>query len=434
MNELDLKSFLEKYKNKRVDFYRFPGNYGDSVIFHGTMELLKSINIFIDFVEIESNHLNSILFIDGGGNFVDYYSDVKNFLIKNSDNYKEIVILPHTIFGQDQINLINSINTPMVIFCREKNTAELLFNNIKKHNIYLWNDCAFYNNFQDYKNEVIDKSKILNAFREDVESMNKNIPEDNDDISKNGWARMPLDDFLNKIRNVYSVNTDRLHVAITSALLGKNVKFYSNSYFKNKAVYEYSLKKFSNVFFVDGENISFRIISMFKVFLSGQKFEGDDFDSLIYECISTNKVLWDLEDRARDEYSKHKNASNTKREIDLTNQKRNNLIGQIDNHVINNTGLNKVYYQKNLEIETPGMIIDRMSIIFLKIKNTENIIKTSTHEDVVSEYEEKLKYLITQLDSMGSYLDLFISDIGKGLRCFRVFDPVKLYNDKRLKN
>ena len=44
------------------------------------------------------------------------------------------------------------------------------------------------------------------------------------------------------------VNTNRLHIAILSALLGKSVNFYANSYGKNHAVYEHSMaQRFSNV-------------------------------------------------------------------------------------------------------------------------------------------------------------------------------------------
>ena len=38
------------------------------------------------------------------------------------------------------------------------------------------------------------------------------------------------------------VNTNRLHGGIASSLLQKTVNLYPNSYWKNKAVYEYSLK------------------------------------------------------------------------------------------------------------------------------------------------------------------------------------------------
>jgi hypothetical protein len=45
------------------------------------------------------------------------------------------------------------------------------------------------------------------------------------------------------------VVTDRLHIAIAGALLGLEVELHPNSYYKNRAVYDYSLRRFSNVRF-----------------------------------------------------------------------------------------------------------------------------------------------------------------------------------------
>ena len=98
--ELDLKKYLLQFSDSKVDFYRFPGNYGDSLIYHGTKTLLDELNIGIDLVEIDSDVINDILFIDGGGNFVDEYDDVYNFLVKKHRMYKKIVLLPHTIRGE----------------------------------------------------------------------------------------------------------------------------------------------------------------------------------------------------------------------------------------------------------------------------------------------------------------------------------------------
>lgn len=48
MKEFDLEKYLEKYKNTNVDFYRFPGNYGDSLIWHGTKVLLINMTTYFD--------------------------------------------------------------------------------------------------------------------------------------------------------------------------------------------------------------------------------------------------------------------------------------------------------------------------------------------------------------------------------------------------
>lgn len=245
MEEFDLKKFLEKYKNTKVDFYRFPGNYGDSLIWHGTKILLNELNISENYVEMDSPKSSDILFIDGGGNFVDYYSDVSNFLSNKHDLYKEIVILPHTIFGDRQIEILNSLSGNITVFCREKVSFEFVKQNFLNGGVYLWHDCAFYNNFP----KSSEGDGTLNAFREDKESIHSNVPSANNDLSYNGYATKPLDDLVNYLIKYREINTDRLHLAICATLLGKKVNLFPNSYYKNKAVFDYSLKRFPNVSF-----------------------------------------------------------------------------------------------------------------------------------------------------------------------------------------
>ena len=243
--EVDLKKFLEKYRNTKVDFYRFSGNYGDSLIWHGTKTLLSELNISADYVELDSPKSNKPLFVDGGGNFVDYYSDVKDFLTQNHGFYKDIVILPHTIFGNEQINTLNSLSGNITIFCREKVSYNFVKQNFLKGEVYLWHDCAFYNNFPKFPGGV----GILNAFRQDKESVLDVVPDANNDLSYDGYATKPLDELIDFLKQYEGINTDRLHIAICATLLGKKVNLFPNSYYKNKAVFDYSLKKFPHISF-----------------------------------------------------------------------------------------------------------------------------------------------------------------------------------------
>jgi exopolysaccharide biosynthesis predicted pyruvyltransferase EpsI len=247
MEELDLKKYLNKYKGTTVDFFRFPGNYGDSLIWHGTKILLSSLNILENYVDITSPKYNDVLFIDGGGNLVDYYSDVRDFLTKKPALYSEIVILPHTIFGERQIKVLNNLSSNLTVFCREKVSAKFLEDELIHGKVYLWHDCAFYNEFT----QIPSGSGVLNAFRSDIESILNTQPESNNDLSYNGYATKPLDELIRILQKYTQVNTDRLHIAIGATLLGKKVKLFSNSYYKNKAVFDYSLKRFPNISFVE---------------------------------------------------------------------------------------------------------------------------------------------------------------------------------------
>ncbi|HHL1886951.1 TPA: hypothetical protein ACQ2HQ_004783 [Klebsiella pneumoniae] len=91
---------------------------------------------------------------------------------------------------------------------------------------------------------------IASCFRTDSESLTGEWRENNHDISLtwNGdyWdnvylARNSTRCMVSFLEEYRIVNTDRLHVAILASLLGKEVNFHPNSYYKNEAVYNYSL-------------------------------------------------------------------------------------------------------------------------------------------------------------------------------------------------
>ena len=57
--------------------------------------------------------------------------------------------------------------------------------------------------------------------------------------------------------------TDRCHGAITAAMMGRNVVFYRNSYFKNQAIYDHSLAGMPHVRFI--KRTPFSLAQFFRV-------------------------------------------------------------------------------------------------------------------------------------------------------------------------
>lgn len=414
MKEYDLENFLKKHSNTKVDFFRFNGNYGDSLIWHGTMVLLNRLSIDVNYVDINSIVDNSILFIDGGGNFVDYYSDVHDFLALKHKKYKEIIIFPHTISGEKQKNLLKDLGPNITIFCREELSYDFVRANLGYTNCYLSHDCAFYNDLSDY--EKIGAG-TLNAFRDDCESVFYNKPKNNIDISCDGWCKKPLGDFLRKITKYEEIRTDRLHVAIAGAILCKKVVLFSNSYYKNLAVYEYSLKKYPNVVFMytdDIDLVSFKNIdNVFTEHIKNDinfRHNHNIFD-LFREIIMVNHEIWDLEDKARDITQSYQIISETKRQIDKSNQYRNDTIGKLD--------LNFSYLFGNDELdahrfisESPGVLIDRLSIFYIrkyKINEILNLIKNDA--TLLKTYKLKSQLILDQIEFLGKYFDALISKI-----------------------
>ena len=92
--------------------------------------------------------------------------------------------------------------------------------------------------------------KVLHALRIDAERTGAPVPSDNVDVSQvfeYGVSPSPvafrasaaLLSYFNAFQHVV---TNRLHGCIAAALLGKAVDFYANSYYKNEAVYEFSIE------------------------------------------------------------------------------------------------------------------------------------------------------------------------------------------------
>lgn len=102
---------------------------------------------------------------------------------------------------------------------------------------------AFYLDLNKYLSLKPVYKKQANCFRTDSESLTGDYKENNHDISLtwNGdyWdneflARNSTRCMINFLEEYKVVNTDRLHVAILASLLGKEVNFYPNSYYKMK--------------------------------------------------------------------------------------------------------------------------------------------------------------------------------------------------------
>jgi exopolysaccharide biosynthesis predicted pyruvyltransferase EpsI len=81
-------------------------------------------------------------------------------------------------------------------------------------------------------------------FRTDRESLGQGLPEGNRDISFEGTEVTPIQGFFDAIGQFETVHTDRLHVAIVAALLGRRTHLYANGYHKNAAIFRSSLAPF----------------------------------------------------------------------------------------------------------------------------------------------------------------------------------------------
>jgi hypothetical protein len=144
-----------------------------------------------------------------------------------------------------------------------------------------------------------------------------------------------------------------------------------------------------------------------------------------------NFDLWHEEDKARCPDVPDSTIANVKHAIDHLNQLRNDLVEEIDLALLEGVG------QQNqaapLHSETPGLIIDRLSILALKIFHTaEEAHRASASEGHRVRNCERLRILKRQRDDLAGCLDQLWQQILRGERRFRLYRQMKMYNDPEL--
>jgi len=145
-----------------------------------------------------------------------------------------------------------------------------------------------------------------------------------------------------------------------------------------------------------------------------------------------NCLLWDEEDLARRRNVPDAEIANNKRAIDGHNQKRNDAIERVDEQVLISFGetLNQA---AALSSETPGAMIDRLSILSLKIHHMRlQTLRTDVGREHVENCLAKLSRLNEQRSDLAACLDRLLAQCARGEARFKVYRQFKMYNDPAL--
>ena len=179
-----------------------------------------------------------------------------------------------------------------------------------------------------------------------------------------------------------------------------------------------------------------KIEQIFYAVLQGNAFDSRELNQLellIKSCIETNHKLWKLEDIARMKELGFERIALTKEEIDKQNQIRNDFIQKMD-HEYGEQFNNQIGRKENFYSESPGMLTDRLSIFFIRLFEIKRITNLIQDEELKNEYVSKEKLILSQIQEIGEFLDLYLKRLKKREAFFKSFKPVKIYNDDRLKN
>ncbi len=146
-----------------------------------------------------------------------------------------------------------------------------------------------------------------------------------------------------------------------------------------------------------------------------------------------NGLLWNEEDRARRTDVEPAEVAASKRLIDRHNQLRNDAVEAIDEAILQLLGSTMRSPGARLSSETAGAMIDRLSILSLKIFHMRlQTRRADAGADHIDACATKLRRLAMQRADLASCLDNLLADARVGLAYFKVYRQFKMYNDPSL--
>lgn len=158
---------------------------------------------------------------------------------------------------------------------------------------------------------------------------------------------------------------------------------------------------------------------------------GAELRALVLAQHFCNFSLWNHEDEARRRDVADSHIADTKRAIDTWNQKRNDLIERLDVFLLEELKDADITRARQ-NSETAGSMVDRCSILALKIHHMGVNAARVDDLEVAVQSAGKLKVLRQQRDDLASCLQELIDDFRAGRRFFKLYRQYKAYNDPRL--
>jgi exopolysaccharide biosynthesis predicted pyruvyltransferase EpsI len=220
---------------ENLTFIRLYGNKGDELIYAGTRQLLARRF----YKEVSVRDLDGVsghtALVAGCGGWCGPYHDMVKHLPAIETKFERVIVMPSSFDVSVPSVRSTLATTKALVFARERKSFDAISGLCDAKIAY---DCAF---FFDYRPYLRQGEGCLVSYRTDEESVLSVIPEGNHDISRSCGS---LDEWLWTIARHAVVKTDRAHVMIAAALLGKVVDYWTSSYHKVPAIADYALKSF----------------------------------------------------------------------------------------------------------------------------------------------------------------------------------------------
>jgi flagellar motility protein MotE (MotC chaperone) len=156
------------------------------------------------------------------------------------------------------------------------------------------------------------------------------------------------------------------------------------------------------------------------------------FLHLICDQHQTNYLLWHQEDIARNPEASDAETAEAKRTIDRLSQKRTCLIEKLDDCLVSQLEAwgARPRPGAKLNTETPGSVIDRLSILALRIYHMEEYSqREGLDEEQMEKIAQRLAILQEQHKDLSASLVELLDDIVAGRKRLKVYRQFKIYDD-----
>ncbi|QDT11493.1 DUF4254 domain-containing protein [Stieleria marina] len=148
---------------------------------------------------------------------------------------------------------------------------------------------------------------------------------------------------------------------------------------------------------------------------------------------AANFRLWHQEDIARSPTATDSQIADVKRAIDKLNQQRNDLIEAIDDALADQLQHVKRSVEVRLNTETPGSVIDRLSIMALRLFHyLEQADRDGLKDDLRSTIVDRIAICQQQQSDLSTSLQELLDDLFAGRKQHRTYRQMKMYNDPSL--
>jgi hypothetical protein len=165
---------------------------------------------------------------------------------------------------------------------------------------------------------------------------------------------------------------------------------------------------------------------------TGAEAPDDPLLALVQQEHCCNFDLWHEEDKARAPDVSDAAIATVKRSIDKLNQRRNDTIEKLDEFILSQLQSWKVSADANApwNSETPGSVIDRLSIMSLKVfhmhEQTQRLDATKEH---IQKSRQRLEILTHQREDLTKALQILLDDLFAARKQMKIYRQYKMYND-----